>query len=190
MKFLLVPFIIIAMCVSFAAALVGMLFLTGTVQTPQELRDLFQTAADTTRLADELTLREDKLESVFEQAAEFKQRYEEDLRQAGQLRDSLLVEQVKNGARKDSLLRWEKDLGRLSDSTFQVRQEENLKDLITLYNKIKPAKAAEILQQKGELSDTSVARLIKKLQPSQMAKIMGYMKPEYAAHLTRIIQEL
>ena len=56
------------------------------------------------------------------------------------------------------------------------------------YAKIKPQVAAEILQQESELSDTTVAELMRKLPPQQMGKIMGNMNPDFAARITRLMQ--
>jgi flagellar motility protein MotE (MotC chaperone) len=54
---------------------------------------------------------------------------------------------------------------------------------------MKPAPAAEILQE-GTLDDTTVAMLMLRLQPQHMAKIMGGMNADFAARITKIIQEL
>ncbi|MCC7264115.1 MAG: hypothetical protein IT369_16515, partial [Candidatus Latescibacteria bacterium] len=58
-----------------------------------------------------------------------------------------------------------------------------------LFNKIQAANAAEILQRNGELSDTTVARLMQKLQPAQRAKIMGFWEPVFAARIAKLMAE-
>ncbi|MCC7265392.1 MAG: hypothetical protein IT369_23045, partial [Candidatus Latescibacteria bacterium] len=58
-----------------------------------------------------------------------------------------------------------------------------------LFNKIQAANAAEILQRNGELSDTTVARLMQKLQPAQRAKIMGFVEPAFATRITKLMVE-
>ena len=69
-------------------------------------------------------------------------------------------------------------------------QAEGLKELAKFYNQLKPAAAAEILQQEAELPDTTVAMLLRNLQPAKMAKIMGFMNAEYAARITNILRDL
>ena len=93
-------------------------------------------------------------------------------------------------SRRDSLLAREQELGVQSDSSVLQEREASLRQLATFYDKIKAQRAADILQQETELSDTTVATLMKMLQPQQMAKIMGSMNPDFAARITKIIREL
>ncbi len=190
MKFLLVPLLIIGMFASFIAALAAMLFFTGTIQTPKELEALVMGKGhDSTRVVEEFADREDELEKLFESANQYKQNYEAEIKRARELQDSLVVEQLKITATSDSLAKIRQVLGMGADSTLRKRQEENLRGLATFFNKVKPADAAEILQQ-GELSDTTVARLMVQLQPAHMAKIMGQMAPNFAARIAKLMQEL
>jgi flagellar motility protein MotE (MotC chaperone) len=62
--------------------------------------------------------------------------------------------------------------------------------LAKFYAKIKPLNAAEILQQETELSDTTVAELMRKLPAQQMGKIMANMNPDFAAKITKLMQQL
>ena len=76
MKFLLVPLLIIGMFLSFAAALVAMLFFTQTVKTPQELVDIVLGNKDSTDVFEEFRLREDRLAELAVLTEEYRERYE------------------------------------------------------------------------------------------------------------------
>ena len=76
MKFLLVPLLIIGMFLSFAAALVAMLFFTQTVKTPQELVDILLGNKDSTDVFEEFRLREDRLAELAVLTEEYRERYE------------------------------------------------------------------------------------------------------------------
>ncbi len=190
MKFLLVPLLIVGMFASFIAALMAMLFFTGTVQTPEQLQKLItEPGPDTTRVVEEFAGRSDELDQLLETANQYNHSYEAELKRTRELQDSLLTEQLRITSISDSLAAQNKILGTQVDTVLQRRQVENLKNLAVLFNKIKAANAAEILQQNAELSDTTVARLMKQLQPAQMAKIMGNMEPVFAARIAKLMQE-
>jgi len=189
-KFLLVPLLIIGMFVSFTAALIAMLFFTKTVQTPQDLVQLVLGGPDSTKVFDEFLLKEDRLNDLFQLAEEYKTRYEEQAKLSEAIQESLAVEKTKLQTKEDSLNLREKELGLIADTVYQQRQEERLQDLAKYYAKIKAQQAAEILQQESELSDTLVARLMGKLPPAQMAKIMQNMNPDFAARITKIMKDL
>lgn len=189
MKFLLVPLLIIGMFASFIAALMAMLFFTGTVKTPEELQHLLTTPGpDSTRVVEEFANRSDELDKLLETANQYNSSYAAEIKHTKELQDSLLNEQLKVTVMGDSLKLKNQILGKDVDSTLKLRQEENLKSLTVLFGKIKAADAAEILQQ-GELSDTTVAQLLKKVQPAQVAKIMGTMEPAFAARIAKLMQE-
>lgn len=190
MKFILVPLLIVGMFVSFGAAVVAMLFFTKTVQTPQELKEFFTGRTDTVSVLDQYKQREDRLEELFQLAEQYKTRYEDQTRVAEAAQESLAVARMDLRAREDTVLAEQRRLGIISDSTLQVQQTANLRDLAKYYAKIKPADAAEILQQEGELSDTTVARLMKLLPAAQMAKIMNNLSPEFAARITKLMLQL
>lgn len=190
MKFILVPLLIVGMFVSFGAAVVAMLFFTKTVQTPQELKEFFTGRTDTVSVLDQYKQREDRLEELFQLAEQYKTRYEDQTRVAEAAQESLAVARLELRAKEDTVLAEQRRLGIISDSTLQVQQAANLRDLAKYYAKIKPADAAEILQQEGELSDTTVARLMKLLPAAQMAKIMNNMTPEFAARITKLMLQL
>ena len=76
MKFLLVPLLIIGMFLSFAAALVAMLFFTQTVKTPQELVDIVLGNKDSADVFEEFRLREDRLAELAVLTEEYRERYE------------------------------------------------------------------------------------------------------------------
>ncbi|MBI2502052.1 MAG: hypothetical protein HYW07_02330 [Candidatus Latescibacteria bacterium] len=191
MKYLLVPLLIIGMFASFIAALLAMLFFTGTVQTPEELQKLIEDKpSDTTRVVEEFANRSDELDQLLETASQYNSSYEAEIKRTKELQDSLLSEQLKITAQTRASDSLNQILGKGADSTLKLRQEENLKSLATYFNKIKAADAAEILQQTSELSDTMVAQVMKKLLPAQVAKIMGNMEPAFAARIAKLMQEL
>lgn len=190
MKFLLVPLLIIGMFVSFLAALIAMLFFTKTVQTPEELVAIITGGPDSTEVFQEFHQSEDQLEDIFALAEEYKTRYEEQALQTEALQESLASERVILQGRQDSLNRVSVQLGAMADTAYRRRQEEGLKDLAKFYANLKPQLAAEILQQESDLSDTTVAMLMKKLPPRQTGKIMGSMSPDFAARITKIMKEL
>lgn len=189
MKYILIPLFIIGMFISFTAALIAMLFFTQTVQTPQDLIRLVKGQPDSLRAFDEFRLKEDRLEELFQLAEEYRKRYEEQARLAETTQESLAVAHTRLRAVEDTVLAEKQRLGLISDSLRKVQEAENLKELAKFYAKIKPQVAAEILQQEGGLSDTTVARLMKHLPAAQMAKIMGNMNPDFAARITKLMQE-
>ena len=190
MKILLVPLLILGMFVSFTAALVAMLFFSEKVQTRQELVDLVLGGADSTRSFEQFESREDRLGELIKLSEEYKTRYEENSMLAETVMESLATERTKLTVLEDSLLAEKSRLGQFSDSARKQQREENIKSLAKFYAKIKPSAAAEILQQESELSDTTVAMIMKNLAPANMGKIMASMNPEYAARITKIMQEL
>ena len=190
MKILLVPLLIFGMFVSFTAALIAMLFFSEKVQTRQELVDLVLGGADSTRSFEQFESREDRLGELIKLSEEYKTRYEENSMLAETVMESLATERTKLTVLEDSLLAEKGRLGQFSDSARKQQREENIKSLAKFYAKIKPSAAAEILQQESELSDTTVAMIMKNLAPANMGKIMASMNPEYAARITKIMQEL
>lgn len=190
MKFLLVPIVIIAMFISFAAALMAMLFFTGAVKTPEELQKFIsEKGPDSSRVVEDFANRSDELDKLLESADQYNKSYEAEIKRTRELEDSLTTARIEVATISDSIKLKNQILGKGVDSTLKLRQEENLKDLATLFNKIKATNAADILQQNSELSDTTVARLMKQLQPAQRAKIMGFMEPVFAARIAKLMQE-
>ncbi len=190
MKFLLVPLLIIGMFVSFAAALVAMLFFTQTVQSPQELMNFLMGNKDSTNMFDEFHLKEDRLTELAALTEEYKTRYEKLSQGAEAREESLAIASVKLQVTADSLDAEKSKLGLTADTLVRRQRQERLQELAKFYDKIKAQRAAEILQQETELADTTVATLMKMLQPQQMAKIMGAMNPDFAARITKIMNEL
>ena len=178
------------MFVSFLAALIAMLFFTKTVKTPEELVQIIAGGPDSTEVFQEFRQSEDRLEDMFALAEEYKTRYEEQALQAEAVQESLATERMKLQSQQDSLDQVAVDLGTMADTAYQRRQEEGLKDLAKFYAAVKPQLAAEILQQESDLTDTTVAMLMKRLPPRQTAKIMGSMNPDFAARITKIMKEL
>ena len=190
MKFLLVPLLIIGMFLSFAAALVAMLFFTQTVKTPQELVDIVLGNKDTTDVFEEFRLREDRLADLAVLTEEYRDRYEEMTAQATANAESLALKLTDVEQDKKKLEEQQKKLGLQADSASVREREERLKQLAKFYDKIKAQRAAEILQRDGQLGDTTVANLMMMLQPQQMAKIMGSMDADFAARITKVMKEL
>ena len=190
MKFLLVPLLIIGMFLSFAAALVAMLFFTQTVKTPQELVDILLGNKDSTDVFEEFRLREDRLAELAVLTEEYRERYEAMTAQATAEAESLAKAGIRLEVEKQDLEKKQAELGGQADSASQRDGVERLKQLAKFYDKIKAQRAAEILQKNGQLSDTTVANLMMMLQPQQMAKIMGSMDAEFAARITKVMKEL
>jgi len=189
-KFLLVPLLIIGMFLSFAAALVAMLFFTQTVKTPQELVDIVLGNKDSTDVFEEFRLREDRLAELAVLTEEYRERYEAMTAQATAEAESLAKAGIRLEVEKQDLEKKQAELGGQADSASQRDGVERLKQLAKFYDKIKAQRAAEILQKDGQLSDTTVANLMMMLQPQQMAKIMGSMDAEFAARITKVMKEL
>ena len=189
MKFILVPLLIVGMFASFAAALVAMLFFTKKVQTPEEIIGLVTGKRDSLAAFAELREREDRLEEMMALAEDYRTRYQAQSESTAAFQETLAVKRVELQAELDSVGQVRHVLGLEADSTLRARQEANLKELAKFYAKLKPADAAEILQQEV-LGDTTVARLMRKLPPDHMAKILGNMPPEFAARITEVMGSL
>ena len=189
MKFLLVPLLIVGMFVSFSAALLAMLFFTETVKSPQELTKIIMGQLDSTRLSDDFVDPEDKLGRLTAIVEGYRDLYEARLDSVNSRLDSLNQVDVILGAREDSIEAERTRLGDMAAGTRSQNREKRLDELSTFYNKIKPQPAAEILQT-GTLDDTTVAMLMGRLQPQHMGKIMASMQADYAAKITKIMQEL
>ena len=189
MKFLLVPLLIVGMFVSFAAAGLAMLFFTEKVKTIEELEQIIRGEVDSTRLSDDFTDPEDKLGKLFSLVDEYRLQYEAEQQKNDELRDSLIAVEAALLARETAVDLREAVATRGQDSIRTAARQASAEELAVVYNKLRPGPAADILQE-GTLSDTTVALLMKKLQPQQMAKIMANMDPVFAATITKIIQEL
>jgi flagellar motility protein MotE (MotC chaperone) len=103
--------------------------------------------------------------------------------------DNLLAVEAVLVAREDSLEAEGVRLGEVAAATRNENLAKRLDELATFYDKIKPQPAAEILQE-GTLSDTTVAILMQRLQSQHMGNIMSSMNADFAAGITKIIQEL
>ena len=190
MKFLLVPLLIVGMFFSFTAALVAMLFWTKTVETPQQLVNLVMGGQDSTDIFDEFSLKDDELSELFALADTYKTRYEQQAKESQVLMDSLTAGLTALQVEKERLAAESVRLESLDVQQANAQRSHSLAELAKFYAKIKPANAAEILQQEAQLSDTTVAELLRKLPAQQMGKIMANMLPERAAKITKLMQEL
>ena len=190
MKFILVPLLIVGMFFSFTAALVAMLFWTKTVETPQQLVNLVMGGQDSTDIFDEFSLKDDELSELFALADTYKTRYEQQAKESQVLMDSLTAGLTALQVEKERLAAESVRLESLDVQQANAQRSQSLDELAKFYAKIKPANAAEILQQEAQLSDTTVAELLRKLPAQQMGKIMANMLPERAAKITKLMQEL
>ena len=89
MKFILVPLLIIGMFISFAVALVAMLFFAQTIKTPQELVDLVLGNKDSTSVFEEFSQPEDRLRELAKLTEDYKERYDAMTAQATAQAESL-----------------------------------------------------------------------------------------------------
>ena len=185
MKFILVPLLIIGMFISFAAALWAMLFFTQTVKTSQEVIDLVLGNKDSTNVFEQFSQPEDRLAELAELTEDYKERYDAMTAQA-----TAQVESLAKAATQLELDEKRDESSSQPDSASLREREKRLKQLAKFYDKIKAQRAAEILQEDGQLSDTTVAELMMMLQPQQMAKIMGNMEAKFAARITKVMKEL
>ena len=190
MKFILVALLIVGMFFSFTAALVAMLFWTKTVETPQQLVNLVMGGQDSTDIFDEFSLKDDELSELFALADTYKTRYEQQAKESQVLMDSLTAGLTALQVEKERLAAESARLESLDVQQANAQRSQSLDELAKFYAKIKPANAAEILQQEAQLSDTTVAELLRKLPAQQMGKIMANMLPERAAKITKLMQEL
>ncbi len=190
MKFLLVPLLIIGMFFSFSAALVAMLFFTKTIETPQQLITLVMGGKDSTDRFDEFRLKEDRLSELEALGETYKTRYEQQSLQAEAMVGSLAAQLNAVQVETERLALEQQRLEGLNDQQALAQRAKSLDELATFYAKIKAGNAAEILQQSTELSDTTVAELMRKLPAQQMGKIMSSMAPDFAAKITKLMQEL
>ena len=165
-KLALIALLIVGMTLSFLAIGLVMLFATGTVKTWDEARVLVLGEAlsgDSTLVkSDEVGQLQDALLLLQQQKQEVEQDLVELKEQQGSLqvaKDSLsqevstLIQQGKTGGEDQARLR-----------------EERLKQLTTLYNAMRPADAAAIMDQMG---DEMVLEILPRLKDRQAAKILN-----------------
>jgi flagellar motility protein MotE (MotC chaperone) len=190
MKFILVPLLIIGMFFSFSAALLAMLFWTKTIETPQQLITLVTGGTDSTDRFAEFRLKEDRLSELAALGETYKTRYEQQSLQAEAMVGSLAAQLNTVQVETERLALEQQRLEGLNDQQALAQRAKSLDELATFYAKIKAGNAAEILQQSTELSDTTVAELMRKLPAQQMGKILSSMAPDFAAKITKLMQEL
>ncbi|PKM54065.1 MAG: hypothetical protein CVV00_09720 [Firmicutes bacterium HGW-Firmicutes-5] len=65
--------------------------------------------------------------------------------------------------------------------------DETLKETVDIYQNMKPAQAAPVLESMSVTQMDQVAAIIKGVSPDQAAKIMGLMEPRTAARITSFI---
>ncbi len=189
MRFIVPPLLIIGMFTSFSAAVVAMLFFTGVISTPQELTALLGVREDASRLAEDLDEPEVELARLTTMMDGYRQTYEAQLDSLNAERDSLALATAQVMALQASLQQQLAARHQTQDSVATQRAQQQVNLLIPSFNKIKAADAAAILAE-GSMSDTLVARLMIKLQPHQVARIMGSMDVAFAAHITRLMSDV
>lgn len=69
----------------------------------------------------------------------------------------------------------------------EVVFDETLKETVDIYQNMKPAQAAPVLESMSVTQMDQVAAIIKGVSPDQAAKIMGLMEPRTAARITSYI---
>ena len=190
MKYILSIILIVGMFVSFAAALVAMLFFTQTLNTPDELRDFVLGRPDSSDVFADYKVKEDKFSELAGQMEQYMADYKKLTEKAEAHQESLAQRMILLESEKDSLQREKSQLGMVADTVSMRKNRERMQGLAKFYEKIKAKRAAEILQESDVLNDTSVATLMKMLKPQQMGKIMGYMEPTFAAKITKIMQNV
>ena len=120
---------------------------------------------------------------------EYRLQYEADSRTLQDSMDSLANVEAILAARQMKLDADKQLMDAVDDSTRKATRLQKLEGLVPVYDKLRADPAALILQS-GTLDDTTVAMIMQRLQPQQMAKIMQSMTPEFAAKITKVIQEL
>ena len=152
------------MFLSFAAALVAMLFFTQTINTPEELRDFVYGRSDSIDVFSDYKVREDKFSEWASQMERYRSDYKKLTEQAEAHQESLARRMMLLDSEKDSLHRVKSQLGLVADSVSIRENRERMQGLAKFYEKIKAKRAAEILQESTVLNDTSVATLMKMLK--------------------------
>ena len=186
MKFILVPLLIVGMFISFAAAMLAMLFWDGSVTSIEDVKNLLLKTTDSTQLPDDFILPEDKLDNLYRQAEDYHSRYQQLRKDLSTREDSLSAEAARAKVKADSLIDKEQKLGLLEKTRADSLREANLEDLAKYYNAMKPQLAAERLQE-DELSEADVASILRKLTPARAGKIMGFMEADLVARITKLI---
>ncbi len=189
MKFLLVPLLIVGMFVSFTAALLAMLFFTKTIKSPQELQKIISGQVDSTRISDDFIDPEDRLGDLIREVDGYRELYQSERKRNEAVAESLKAVEAELMANQAAVDRRQAAMDSLSQGEQSRLRRENLKSMAAFYAKVKPQNAADIFQE-GTFQDTSVAMLMRLLPPQQMAKIMQAMTPDFAANITKMMEEL
>jgi flagellar motility protein MotE (MotC chaperone) len=189
MKFLLVPLLIVGMFVSFTAALLAMLFFTKTIKSPEELQKIISGQVDSTRISDEFIDPQDRLGDLIRELDDYQELYQTQLKRNEAVAESLATVEARVLATKADVDQRQAAMDSLSQGEQSRLRRDNLKSMAAFYSKVKAQNAAEIFQE-GTFQDTSVAMLMRLLPPQQMAKIMQAMTPDFAANITKMMEEL
>ena len=126
---------------------------------------------------------------MIREVDEYRALYQNERKRNQAVADSLIAVEAKLMVAQADVQRREDALDSISQGEKSGRRRENLKSMAAFYSKVKAPAAAEIFQE-GTFEDTSVAMLMRLLPPQQMAKIMQAMTPDFAASITKIMEEL
>ena len=159
------------------------------IKSPQELQKILTGQVDSTRISDDFIDLEDRLGQLMRDANEYRELYERERKRNQEIADSLAVVEAKVKLDSAYVAQQQAVLDSQKTGAKHRLRQENLKGLATYYAKIKAQSAADIFQE-GTYPDTSVAMLMRLLPPGQMAKIMQSMTPDFAANITKMMEEL
>ena len=117
MRYLLVPLLMVSMSLSFAAALVAMLFYTGEIASPTELVALVRSDVDHSRLSSEHLEPEDEMSQLARTVEAYRSEYETRLDSLASERDNLASVTAQVVSIRAALDAEADRLGLLADST-------------------------------------------------------------------------
>ena len=187
---MLVALLIIGMFVSFAVVLLVWVFYINDLKSVEDAKALISPQATSAELSEELLMREDKLDSLFRQVEGYRVLYDERFRILAEQEDSLNAARVNIINETESLETIKGEKESKQDSAVRKLRAENIANLVKYYSAMKPARAAEILTVDNALGDDLAAEIINSLAPVKAGKILGFMEPEDAARITKIIQDI
>jgi len=179
-KLILILLLVFGMTLSFVAIGLVMLFATGTVESPEDVKDLFMgEMADggVSMKVDSLSQIQDALIFLQQQ----KQEIQQDLLKLKEAKTLLEVEKQTLSVEIDSL----STQGQTGQVDRAKLRAERLDQLVVLYNAMRPADAAGIMDQ---MSDEMILEILPRLKERQAARILNSLtndrrKAEISAQL-------
>lgn len=164
-KLILMLLLVFGMTLSFVAIGLVMLFATGTVESPEDVKSLFMgEMADGGAFtkADSLSQIQDALILLQQQ----KQEIQQDLLKLKESKTLLEVEKQTLSLAIDSLA----TQGQTGQGDRAKLRAERLDQLLVLYNAMRPSDAAGIMDQ---MSDEMILEILPRLKERQAAKILN-----------------